>query len=42
MAFSSLEEVNDLLCIIVDVSPVIISVLDGLLRGDQLANVNCR
>lgn len=42
MAMSSLQEVDDLLSVVVDMGPVVISVLDGLLGCDQLSNVDRR
>lgn len=42
MATRSLQEVDDLLSVVVDVGTVVISVLDGLLGCDQLSNVDRR
>ena len=40
MALSGLEEVDDFLGVIVDMGTVIVSVLDGLLGCDELADVD--
>ena len=40
MALSCLEEVDDFLGVIVDMGTVIVSVLDGLLGCDELADVD--
>lgn len=42
MALSSLEEVDDLLSVVVDVSAVVVGVLNRLLRRDKLAYVDGR